>query len=202
LASICTCTTGLFRSETRVGRGRQGLLLEDDAAVRVQSGRAFVSRALWAAKLVASDGRMNVANERPSVESDEETFIDEHGRSLHLVGADVLHQWLRLLDVACASSTCSAAAIAASMIVVVSPSSAPCTVTATIAPVSTSTACSALRELRAAVFHLATFASGSAGLVQSLFEVFFFRLRSSRAKASRVGVLMPDASASRVRNAW
>ena len=85
-------TAGLFRSETRVGRGRQGLLLEDDAAVRVQSGRALVSRALWAAKLVASDGRMNVPNERPSVESDEETFIDQHGRSLHLVGADVLHE--------------------------------------------------------------------------------------------------------------
>jgi len=54
------------------------LLLEDDAAVRVQSRRAIVSRALWAAKLVASDGRMNVANERPSVESNEETFIDQH----------------------------------------------------------------------------------------------------------------------------
>jgi hypothetical protein len=35
---------------------------------------------------------MNVTNERPSVESDEETFIDQHGRSLHLVGADVLHE--------------------------------------------------------------------------------------------------------------
>ena len=87
LAAIRTCTAGLFRSETRVGRGRQGLLLEDDAAVRVQSGRALVPRAVWAAKLVASDGRMNVPNERRSVESDEETFTDRHGRSLHLVGA-------------------------------------------------------------------------------------------------------------------
>jgi hypothetical protein len=52
----------------------------------------LLSRALWAARLVASDGCMNVANERPSVESDEETFIDLHGRSLHLVGADVLHE--------------------------------------------------------------------------------------------------------------
>ena len=52
-------------------------------------GRALISRTLWAAKLVASNGRMNVTNERPSVESDEETFIDQHGRSLHLVGADV-----------------------------------------------------------------------------------------------------------------
>ena len=68
------------------------MLLEDDAAVRVQSGRALVSWALWAAQLVARDGRMNVPNERPSVESDEETFIDPHGRSLHLVGADVLHE--------------------------------------------------------------------------------------------------------------
>ena len=63
-----------------------------DAAVRIQSGRALVSRTLWPAQLVASDGRMNVTNERPSVESDEETFIDQHGRSLHLVGADVLHE--------------------------------------------------------------------------------------------------------------
>jgi hypothetical protein len=68
------------------------LLLEDDAAVRVQSDGTLVSRALWAAKLVASDGRMNVPNERRSVESDEETFMDRHGRSLHLVGADVLHE--------------------------------------------------------------------------------------------------------------
>ena len=67
-------------------------MLEDDAAVRVQSVGALVSRALWAAKLVASDGRMNVPNERRSVESDEETFIDRHGRSLHLVGADVLNE--------------------------------------------------------------------------------------------------------------
>jgi hypothetical protein len=88
LAAVRTCTAGLFRSETRVGRGRQGLLLEDDAAVRVQLGRAFVSRACWIAKLIAGDGRMNVANERPSVESDEDTFMDQHGRSLHLVGAD------------------------------------------------------------------------------------------------------------------
>ena len=92
LAASRTCTAGLFRSEATFARGRQGLLLEDDAAVRVQSGRALVSLALWAAKLVASDGRMDVTNERPSVESDEETFIDQHGRSLHLVGADVLHE--------------------------------------------------------------------------------------------------------------
>jgi hypothetical protein len=79
-------TVGVECSSPRPGvdRGRQGSLLEDDAAV--QLGRALVSRTLWAAKLVASDGRMNVTNERPSVESDEETFMDQHGRSLHLVG--------------------------------------------------------------------------------------------------------------------
>ena len=88
LPAIRTCIAGWFRSETRVGRGRPGLLLEDDAAVRVQTGDALVSRALWAAKLVATDGRMNVPNERRSVESDEETFMDRHGRSLHLVGAE------------------------------------------------------------------------------------------------------------------
>jgi hypothetical protein len=92
LAAIRTCPAGLFRSETTVGRGRQGLLLEDDEAVRVQSVGALVSRALGAAKLVASDGPMNVPNERRSVESDEKTFMDRHGRSLHLVGADVLHE--------------------------------------------------------------------------------------------------------------
>ena len=60
------------------------MLLEDDAPVRVQSGRALESRTLWAAK--------NVPNKRRSVEADEETFIDRHQRSLHLVGADVLHE--------------------------------------------------------------------------------------------------------------
>ena len=64
-------------------------MLEDDAAVRVESGRALESRTLWAAKLVASDGRMNVSNKGGSVESDEKTFIDRHGRSLHLGRADV-----------------------------------------------------------------------------------------------------------------
>jgi hypothetical protein len=47
---------------------------------------------------------------------------------------------------------------------------------------------------------LVIFASGSNGFVQSLFEVRFFLRRSRRAKASRVGVLRPDATASRVRN--
>ena len=69
--------------------------------------------------------------------------------------------------------------------------------TATIAPVSRSTACSALwaRCVRPS-FIFVTFASGSDGFVQSLFDVFFFRFRSSRAKSSRVGVSMPEAFAS------
>lgn len=53
-----------------------GLLLEDDAAVRIQSGRTLESRTLWATTLVASDGRVNVPIERGSFESDEETFMD------------------------------------------------------------------------------------------------------------------------------
>ena len=88
-----------------------------------------------------------------------------------------------------------------STIVVVSPWSAPCSVTATTAPVSRSTACSALwaRCVRPS-FIFVTFASGSCGFIQSSFDVFFFRFRSSRAKSSRVGVSMPEAFASPVRN--
>src|SRR5438093_7433003 len=60
--------------------------------------------------------------------------------------------------------------------VVVSPSSAPCTVTPTIAPVSRSIACSALctRCVRPS-FIFVILASGSCGCVQSSFEPFFFR---------------------------
>ena len=43
-------------------------------------------------------------------------------------------------------------------------------------------------------------ASGSCGCVQSLFDPFFFRFRSIRAKSARVGVPMPEALASVVRN--
>jgi hypothetical protein len=46
LAAVRTCIAGLFRSETRVGRGRQGWLLEDDAAIRIQLGRALVEQGL------------------------------------------------------------------------------------------------------------------------------------------------------------
>ena len=62
------------------------MLLENDATVRVHSRRVLVSSTLCAAKLVASDGRMNAPNERGSIESDEVTFIERQGRSLHLVG--------------------------------------------------------------------------------------------------------------------
>ena len=103
----------------------------------------------------------------------------------------------------CTASTCAAAVIRVSTSVVVSPVSAPCTVTPTIAPVSRSTACSTLwaRWVRPS-FIFAIFASGSCGWVQSAFEVFFcLRDRSNRANSARVGVAMPDASASRARNA-
>jgi hypothetical protein len=81
-----------------------------------------------------------------------------------------------------ASSICSAAAIG------VSPASAPCSVTATMASVSRSTGCSALcARCVGPSFIFTTFASGSPGCVQSVFEVFFFRFRSGRAtKSSRV----------------
>src|SRR6202011_1754777 len=81
--------------------------------------------------------------------------------------------------------------------VVVSPLSAPCSVTATTAPVSRSTACSAwcARCVRPS-FIFAIRASPSAGLFHSLFDVRFLRLRSNRAKSSRVGVSIPDAFAS------
>src|SRR5439155_103148 len=74
-----------------------------------------------------------------------------------------------------AASTCSAAAIAVSPRLVVSPTSAPCRVTATIAPLSRSMACSALcaRCVRPS-FIFVIFASGSNGFFQSLFDVRFF----------------------------
>src|ERR1700730_5754519 len=69
------------------------------------------------------------------------------------------------------------------------------------APESRSIACSALwaRCVRPS-FIFVTFASGSDGLLQSLFDVLLRRRRSSLASAARVGVLIPDSSASRVRN--
>ena len=53
----------------------------------------------------------------------------------------------------------------------------------------------------AAIFHLRDL-PGSWGFVQSVFEVFFFRFRSSRARPSRVGVSIPEAFARPARNAW
>jgi hypothetical protein len=78
---------------------------------------------------------------------------------------------------------------------------AGCSVTATTAPVSRSTACSALcaRCVRPS-FIFAIRASSSAGLFHSSFGIRFFRLRSSRVKSSRVGVAIPDARASPRKN--
>jgi hypothetical protein len=71
---------------------------------------------------------------------------------------------------------------------------APCKVTAITAPESISTACSALWARCVLPFFIfATRASSSMGLLHSLFDVRFLRLRSSRAKSSRVGVSMPEA---------
>ncbi len=70
-----------------------------------------------------------------------------------------------------------------------------------MAPVSMSTACSALwaRWVRPS-FIFAIRASSSAGLFHSLFDVRFLRFRSSRAKSSRVGVSIPDALANPRKN--
>ena len=54
-------------------------------------------------------------------------------------------------------------------------------------------------QVRATIFHLGDLRVGVVGIRPVLFEVFLFRLRSSRAKSSRVGVSMPDAFASPIR---
>ena len=79
---------------------------------------------------------------------------------------------------------------------------ASCTVMPTTAPVSRSTACSALwaRCVRPS-FIFAIFASGSFGCFQSSLEPFFRRFRSKRASSARVGVGMPEAAARPRRNA-
>ncbi len=79
----------------------------------------------------------------------------------------------------------------------VSPPSIVCTVAATTAPVSMSTACSSLcaRRVRPS-FIFVIRASGSCGCSQSLFEPLFGRFRSSFARSSRVGVSIPEAAAS------
>ena len=97
---------------------------------------------------------------------------------------------------------CSAAVMSVSTMVVVSPSSASCTVTPTTAPVSRSTACSAVcAKCVRPSFIFVIFASGSWGCVQSSLDPFFFRDRSKRASSARVGVAMPEAAASRVSHA-
>jgi hypothetical protein len=68
------------------------------------------------------------------------------------------------------------------------------------APVSRSTACSALcAKCVRPSFIFAILASGSCGWVQSSFDPFFFRFRSTRARSARVGVSMPEAWASFVK---
>ena len=49
-------------------------------------------------------------------------------------------------------------------------------------------------------FILVMRASGSCGFTQSVFDPFFFRFRSTRARSSRVGVAIPDCCASPFRN--
>src|ERR1039458_6209338 len=98
------------------------------------------------------------------------------------------------------NSTFARASASVACTVVVSPWSAACSVTATSAPLFRSTACSALwARCVLPSFIFAMRESGSAGLFQSLFEVFFLRLRSSRANCSGVGFSMPPALASPVR---
>ena len=57
-----------------------------------------------------------------------------------------------------------------------------------------------MSKVGAASFILVIRASGSLGFFRSLLETFFFLLRSSRARSSRVGVGMPDSFARAVRN--
>src|SRR5215471_4072573 len=81
------------------------------------------------------------------------------------------------------------------------PRSASCKVTATTAPVSMSTACSALcAKCVRPSFIFVMRASGSCGLTHSRFDLFFFRFRSTRARSSRVGVSTPDCRAKPFRN--
>lgn len=57
-------------------------------------------------------------------------------------------------------------------------------------------------EYLCASFIFVMWASGSGECVQSWFELFLARLRSSRTTSSRIAVVMPESFASRVRNSW
>jgi hypothetical protein len=94
--------------------------------------------------------------------------------------------------------TASSACNAVIAIVAGSPWSAPCTSAATITPLSTSTACSALYAIRVDPFFiLAIRASLSVLLFQIRFETFLSDLfRSSRCKSWLVGFSIPSAFAS------
>ena len=105
----------------------------------------------------------------------------------------------------CASIPTSASRRSASSSVTasdaVSPPSIVCTVVATTAPVSMSTACSSLCAKRVRPsFILVIRASRSGGCSQSLFEALFGRFRSVLTRSSRVGVSIPEATASCSRN--
>ncbi len=67
-------------------------------------------------------------------------------------------------------------------------------------PCPTACSCLCARCVRPS-FIFMIWASGSYGFFQSPFEPFFFRFRSIRARSSRVGVAIPDASAKSSRNA-
>ena len=79
------------------------------------------------------------------------------------------------------------------------PTSAPCSVTATIAPVSMSTA-RLCGQMRAPSFIFVT--SGIVGVRPVCVRGLLLPLRSSRARPSRVGVSTPEAVARPARNAW
>jgi hypothetical protein len=79
--------------------------------------------------------------------------------------------------------------------------SAACSVTATMAPVSRSTACSALyAKMCPPIRHLCYPRVPVRRTLPFLFEVRFLRFRSNRTRSSRVGVLIPDAFANPHKN--
>ena len=95
-----------------------------------------------------------------------------------------------------------AASTTVSWTVAVSAAAPPCVVTATMAPVSMSTAFSPLyaKAVRQS-FSFVISAFWSMGLFQSSLEVLFLRLRSMRSNAAASWASIPSASASRCKYA-
>src|SRR3954447_24318836 len=118
-------------------------------------------------------------------------FLDSTG--MHLIFA---FRWFGRNN----SATAAPASITVASTVAVSAAAPPCVVTATIAPVSISTAFSALyaSAVRPS-FSFVISASPSLGLSQSSLEVFFLRLRSMRRNAAASLAFIPSASANRSR---